>query len=136
MKRWTQLAVILCGMALLVLSGCASKTLIETQPAGATILLGGDRYVGQAPVEVRDFPRAGARREYHFLMDGHHPRTIQVQSRTENRHICACFLTFGMVWPLIFFGSNARSIVVEMQRVEPAARAEFRADPQVNFGPR
>lgn len=136
MKRWMRIAVILCGAALFLLSGCASKMLIESQPAGATVLLEGERYVGQTPVEVTDFPRAGARREYHFLMDGHYPRTIQVQSRMENRHICACFLTLGTTWPLLFFGSTPKSVVIELRREEAAPRAEFRPDPQVNFGPR
>lgn len=136
MKGWTQAALLVCGLALLFTSGCASKMLIESQPAGATVLLDGDRYVGQTPVEVRDLPRTGVRREYHFMMDGHHPRTVQVQSRMENRHICACFLTLGTTWPLLFFGSTPKSMVIEMQRAEPAPRAEFRPDPQVNFGPR
>lgn len=129
-----RLIIISACFAVIGLSlGCASSTLIESRPAGATVTLDGEYYVGETPIRVRDMPRMGSSRDYQFARDGYHPRVIRLQPTRSGRHMAACFCTLGILWPLAFFGEFPDDFVVELHRVDPPPRAEFRAEPSINF---
>lgn len=136
MTSWMRGAMgLVVVLAFLVLSGCASSTLIESRPAGATVVLEGDLMVGETPVRVRDLPGARTRRTYEFSKEGYHPRVIELAGKTHSRHLLACLCSMGMLWPLMLFSEYPSGILIELERDNPAPRAEFRADPQINFGP-
>ncbi|RAL24973.1 hypothetical protein DL240_01820 [Lujinxingia litoralis] len=124
----------LLAALLLMSSACASTTLIESQPAGATLIIDGERYAGETPVQVRDLPWFFSRRSYHLSMEGYHPRVVELEAKANSKSWVACVCTLGTMWPLVFFGKYPGDLVVRMSPVEPPARAEFQPRPSVTFG--
>ena len=125
----------LCALlAFSALSGCASQTLIESRPAGATVLVDGDRYVGQTPVRVQDLPRLGQQRQYQISKEGYYPRVIQLAGKVHQRHVLACICTVGMAWPLLLFAEYPSNAVITLERRQSAPRAHFSPEPSVHFG--
>jgi hypothetical protein len=128
------LTVLLTGLLLPGMTGCASQTLIESRPAGATVIVDGDRFVGETPVRVQDFPRVGERREYLVSKEGYYPRVTQLQSRIHQRHLIACVCSLGLAWPMVIFGQYPTSAVVTLERQSPPPVAHFEERPRVDFG--
>lgn len=118
----------------LIVSGCASSTLIESRPAGATVTLDGEYHVGETPLRVRDMPWVMGGRDYQFSQEGYHPRVIQMKPRRSGRNTVACLCTGGLLWPLMFFGEFPEDLVVALQRQEAPPRADFQVEPRVDFG--
>lgn len=131
-ERWGYLAALV--VVALVTSGCASSTLIESRPAGATVTLDGEYYVGETPLRVRDMPWIMGSRDYQFTAEGHYPRVIQIKPRRSGAHTVACMCTLGLLWPLMLFGEFPEDLVVSLQREQPLPRAEFEREPLVDFG--
>lgn len=132
---WMRIAILsLALVGMTVLGGCASKTLIESRPAGATVILDGDRYVGETPVEVRDLPWIASRRQYLFLHEGYYPQVVELRPILNSRHLLACMCTVGMLWPLMLFSEFPSDMVITMERDGPPPRAEFSPEPRVEFG--
>lgn len=131
--RETLAAALLVGIVGLFSAGCASSTLIESRPAGATVTLDGEYDVGETPLRVRDMPWIGSSRDYQFVREGYYPKVIRLEASRSGRHVAACLCSFGLMWPLALFGEFPEEFVVELIREEPPPRAEFRREPVVNF---
>ena len=129
------LGMILVGlMAMSLLSGCASKTLMESRPAGAEVTVDGEYYIGETPVEVRELPWRGATRHYQFEKEGYHTRVMQLSAQNNSRHVAACVCTLGIFWPLLLFGEYPDDLVVVMDREQAPPRAQFSDQPRVSYG--
>ncbi len=130
----TSALVLLAIAALFFTSGCASQTLIDSQPAGAAVIVDGDRYVGETPVRVRDLPRVGERRAYQISKEGYYPRAVELVGRRHRNHVIACACSVGLLWPVILFNQYPSSAVVTLQRQSPPQSASFDESPRINFG--
>lgn len=134
-KQRRKAAVGVIAMAtILSLTGCASKTLMESRPAGAEVTVDGKYYVGETPVEVRELPWRTATRHYQFTKEGYHPRVMNVTARNSSRHLILCVCTAGIFWPLILFGEYPNDLVVVLEREEEPPRAQFEPEPSISFG--
>ncbi|TXD35022.1 PEGA domain-containing protein [Lujinxingia vulgaris] len=121
-------------MALVMMtSACASTTLVESQPAGATLILDGERYAGQTPVQIRDLPWVFSTRTYQLSMEGYHPRVVELEASANSESWVTCVCTLGTMWPLVFFGRYPSDVVVRLSPIEAPARAAFTPEPSVNF---
>lgn len=121
-------------MALVMMtSACASTTLVESQPAGATLILDGERYAGQTPVQIRDLPWVFSTRTYQLSMEGYHPRVVELEASANSESWVTCVCTLGTMWPLVFFGRYPSDVVVRLSPIEAPARAAFTPKPSVNF---
>ncbi|WP_230467687.1 PEGA domain-containing protein [Lujinxingia vulgaris] len=123
----------LLALVLMMSSACASTTLVESQPAGATLILDGERYAGQTPVQIRDLPWVFSSRTYQLSMEGYHPRVVELEATASSKSWVTCVCTAGIMWPLVFFGRYPSDVVVRLSPIEAPARAEFKPQPSVSF---
>jgi len=86
--------------AILLLSGCASSTLISSNPNGAKLYLDGMN-VGTTPYKLTDFKITGAETSILMVMDGYEDFNGLLKKNEKanvGAIVAGCFLLFPFFW--------------------------------------
>jgi len=97
-KRISFVAMVILAATLLIFQGCASTTLIQSEPTGAKVYIG-DEPLGFTPVAYSDTKIVGSTTYVRLEKEGYKP-LITVLSRDEEVDIAPIIGGICGVWPL------------------------------------
>ena len=122
-------------VAMLVCTGCYSKTNIYSKPSGATVLVENRRLLGKTPIELEEQVWLWTNHMLTVKADGYETQSVQLRNtgiNWGNAVICLCSL--GVLLPVALTSGYPEQVVVELT---PKAAAEtkkaFEAGTAISF---
>ncbi|WP_248359079.1 PEGA domain-containing protein [Anaeromyxobacter oryzae] len=123
--RTPTLRAIAAATALLVASGCASSTIIRSEPPGAKVYLNGEM-AGRTPLVMSDTKIVGSTTYVRLVLDGYQPFDGVIQ-RNESFDVGACIGGVLVFFPFLWImgykpDHNFELTPLRVPPAEPAPR--------------
>ena len=108
----------LLGLFALTSTACSSSMGLYSRPAGATVIMDGNKHLGQTPLLIKENAWVWTSHTYTLKKKGYRTKTILVSSSARPANMVAMCLTCGLLWPIALAGALPESRVVRLSSTQ------------------
>lgn len=130
----------LLSLLVLVLMSCAcsSNMGLYSRPSGATVMMDGNKRLGQTPILIKENAWVWTNHTFTFKKKGYRTKTIMVGSSARPANMVAMCLTCGLLWPIALAGTLPESRIVRLYSTQVSLNDLSQAPaledtPRINF---
>jgi PEGA domain len=121
---------VICAITLCAFAGCASSTVLQSQPPGARVTINGAT-VGNTPYTLTDTKIVGSTTPIHLELPGYQPLDVAI-SRSEELDVLPLIAGIFLLIPLLWVMKYQANHVYQLQ---PAVQGGYQMPPAPAYAP-